>query len=101
MRKYARPHPKLRINRRLAGLCGQYDETKNVISFGCGCDTEDEVIQTLIHELTHHDIWMFLTLKEISEGGDSMPSYSNDFEQYINWLPEKLSIYLEQLIYSK
>jgi len=84
-----RPHPLIRLNRTLHNF-GQYDEVKNTIEFGCCCDTEEDAIKTLLHELAHHDTWMFLTRREIQIS--AMPDHTERFAEYLNWIPEKLRI---------
>jgi len=92
MRRSPRPQPLIRLNRCLHNF-GQYDEVKNVIEFGCRCDSEEDAIRTLLHELAHHDTWMFLTRKEIQSS--DMPDHTERFEEYLNWIPEKLSVEAE------
>ena len=92
MRSNPRPQPHIKLNSRLHNF-GQYDEVRNVISFGCRCDSEDDAIKVLLHELAHHDTVMFMTREEIQ--AMDMPDHTKGFEAYCNWIPEKLSLEAE------
>jgi hypothetical protein len=75
---------------------GRYDEVKNRIEFGCRCESEEDAINTLIHEDTHWITWAFLTLREIQIG--NMPDCNKDYDKYACWIPEYISITVEKLV---
>lgn len=98
MRLRPRPHPMLKIDMRCR-LYGRYDEVEGTIIFGKQCKNEEDVIGTLIHELQHWTTWMWLTRKEINQS--NMPDYNKNYDKYACWIPEKLSLMIEELVASR
>ena len=95
VRTKPRPHPTVKLNRRCHSF-GRYDQVKNVIEFGCRCETEAEAVSTLIHEVQHWTSWMFLTPKEMHS--ENMPDANKDYDGYACWIPEYISIAVEHLV---
>lgn len=98
MRKRPRPYPLLKYND-LEILYGEYDGLENVISLGQMCKDERQTIKTLIHEETHWALEMFLSDGEVALEWANMPDWRLD--GYDNWLPERVCIYVERLVWRR
>lgn len=100
LRKRPRPYPLLRYNE-LEVLYGEYNGVENVISLGQKCKDERKTIKTLIHEETHWALEMFLSNGEVALEWANMPDFRLETGEYENWLPEKVCIYVERLVWRR
>lgn len=100
MRRRPRPYPRLQINNELLSY-GECDVLSGVISFGQLCEDEAWAIKTLVHEETHWALEMFMDDGEVALEWANMPDSRTDYSQYAEWLPEKVALYVERLVWRR